>query len=65
MHSHGKPEDPIVNTPNEWRKWAAEVRAIAAGFKNAEAKRRMIILAETYEQMANRAELRGERSPTG
>jgi hypothetical protein len=46
----------LTNEPAEWRKWAAELRAIAAAFKDGEAKRRMIAVAETYEQLADREE---------
>ena len=48
----------LTNNPDEWLKWAAEVRAIAATFKDEEAKRRMIAVAETYEELAERAEAR-------
>ena len=48
----------LTSNPAEWRKWATEVRATAATFKDEEAKRRMIALAETYEQLADRAEAR-------
>ena len=66
MPSDGRSDDdpPLTDNPRLWRKWAEEARTVAAGFKSAEAKRKMIALAETYEQLADRVEF-GDRGRNG
>ncbi len=55
MHDRSENTVPLPDNPQQWRKWATEVRAAAAGFDDAEARDRMIGVAEAYEEMAERA----------
>jgi hypothetical protein len=45
-----------------WRARAAECRAIADTFKNAETRAKMYAMAEDYERMADRAERREQEA---
>jgi hypothetical protein len=60
MHSLSLPEGFMRLGPDEWQKWAAEVRAIASGFRDVEAKRKMIAVAEIYEELADRGRVEGK-----
>ena len=51
--------DLLINTEN-WRQRAAEARAIANGMTDPAAKRTMLELAQSYERLAERAELRAD-----
>ena len=48
----------LLNNPENWRKRAAEARAIAGRMTDPDAKRMMLGIAQSYERLADRAELR-------
>jgi hypothetical protein len=48
----------LLNNPESWRQRAAEARAIAGGMTDPDAKRTMLGVAQSYERLAERAELR-------
>jgi hypothetical protein len=48
----------LLNNPESWRQRAAEARAIASGMTDPNAKRTMLGVAQSYERLAERAELR-------
>jgi hypothetical protein len=48
----------LLNNPESWRQRAAEARAIANGMTDPVAKRTMRGVAQSYERLAERAELR-------
>jgi hypothetical protein len=48
----------LLDNPDYWRKRAEEIRAIAEGLNDPEAKFMMLRVADTYETMATRAEQR-------
>jgi hypothetical protein len=50
----------LLNNPESWRRRAAEARAIASGMTDADAKRTMLGVAQSYERLAERAELRAK-----
>jgi hypothetical protein len=50
----------LLNNTENWRQRAAEARAIAYGMTDPAAKRTMLGLAQSYERLAERAELRGK-----
>jgi len=56
-----------VNDVNHWRDRAAEMRALATTTKDIEAQAVMVRLADVYDKLADRAELRayGEVPPGG
>jgi hypothetical protein len=45
-------------TPQHWRERAEEARSTAEGIKDPEAKRAMLVIARSYEKIAERAEAR-------
>ena len=51
----------LLNNPEGWRQRAAEARAIASRMTDPDAKRTMFGVAQSYERLAERAELRAER----
>jgi len=53
----------LLNDPDYWRRRANEARARADGFSGAP-RRSMLGVADTYEQLARRAERRRELEPT-
>ena len=61
MRTTGLPSSPI-NDPLHWRRRADELRALALGMKNEEAKEQMLRTADDYERLAKRAE---ERAKSG
>jgi hypothetical protein len=56
-----------VNDVNHWRDRAAEMRVLATATKDIEAQAAMVRLADVYDELADRAELRahGEVPPGG
>ena len=48
----------LLDKPERWRKRAEEIRTIADGMRDPEAKRFMLGLAKSYEGLAERAEER-------
>jgi hypothetical protein len=46
----------LLDRPERWRKRAEEIRTIADGMRDPEAKRFMLGLAKSYEVLAKRAE---------
>jgi hypothetical protein len=50
----------LLNNPESWRQRAAEARAIANGMTDPVAKRTMLGVAQSYERLAERAELRAK-----
>ena len=51
----------LFDNPKHWRERASEARAIADQVNEPEAKRMMLEIAQTYEQLAERAEARAAR----
>ena len=47
-----------VNDPNHWRGRAAEMRTLAEGIEDIVVREMMLRIAEDYEQLAIRAEIR-------
>jgi len=47
-----------VNDVNHWRDRAAEMRVLATTTKDIEAQAAMVRLADVYDKLADRAELR-------
>ena len=52
----------LLNNPQNWRKRAAEAQAIARSMTDPDAKRTMLGIAQSYERLAQRAELRAANS---
>jgi hypothetical protein len=50
-----------VKDPQHWRRRAEEARTLADDLTDAEAKRKMLKIAEDYEKLAIRAEQRLRR----
>jgi hypothetical protein len=48
----------LLHNPESWRKRATEARGIASGMTDPDAKRTMLGIAQSYERLAERAELR-------
>jgi hypothetical protein len=54
----------LINNPEHWGERARQTRLIAEGARDSEAKRLLLNLVDSYEQLARRAEDRalGKRS---
>jgi hypothetical protein len=52
----------LLDKPERWRKRAEQTRTIAAGMRDTEAKRVMLSLAKSYEELAKPAEDRKHAS---
>src|SRR5262249_25855069 len=50
-----------INDPKHWRKGAEEARTVADELTDPDAKRRMLRVADDYEELARRAERRLKR----
>jgi molecular chaperone GrpE (heat shock protein) len=48
----------LISNPNYWRERAEEARTVADQITDPDSKRRMLRVAEDYEQLARRAEKR-------
>jgi hypothetical protein len=54
---------PFRYNPQHWRERAAQMRALAVGTADAEAAAIMLTLAEDYDKLADRAEVRAQNQP--
>ena len=54
---------PFRFNPNHWRQRAAQMRALALETADAEAAAIMLKLAEEYDKLADRAEIRARDQP--
>jgi hypothetical protein len=52
-----------INDPGHRRRRADELRALALGMKDDDAKQQMLRTADDYERLAKRAEERGRGGP--
>jgi hypothetical protein len=56
----------FINEPDHWRARAEEARHLANQMNDSESKHAMLRIAQDYERLAKRAELRGAgRVPNG
>ena len=55
--------EPIYRNPQHWRLRAAEARATAEKIADPESKRMMLEIANEYEKLAERAEIRAKLPP--
>jgi hypothetical protein len=54
---------PLLRDPQHWRDRANESRALADKMADPESKRMMLGIAEEYEKLAQRAEIRAKLPP--
>jgi hypothetical protein len=54
---------PFRYNPSHWRERAAQMRALAVDTTDTEAAALMLKLAEDYDKLADRAELRAQDQP--
>ena len=54
---------PIRYNPNHWRERAAQMRALAVDTQDDEAAALMLKLAEDYDKLADRTEIRARDHP--
>jgi hypothetical protein len=57
------PTPSFIHDPAHWRQRAEQARTIADQMNDAEAKGMMLKIAEDYEKLAKRAEVRVAKSP--
>ena len=53
----------FINDPEHWRQRAEEMRTLADGISDEEARATMLKIAEDYERLAKRAEQRARGLP--
>jgi molecular chaperone GrpE (heat shock protein) len=51
-----------INDPKHWRERAEETRTVAEEMDHPDSKRKMLRIAEDYEELARRAERRSKRT---